>query len=92
MGEGAVAGGGVAVVILGLMVWLVKRLVNAALKNMEANTEAIQANTGATQALANTLNQAIAVRDERDKRVAEDLKEIRLGVGNILGRRRGDTD
>lgn len=58
------------------MIWVIKRLVNAALANMAANTAAIEANTSATRSLSNTLTQAIAVRDERDKTMFKQLDRI----------------
>lgn len=53
-----------------------KQLVTEALLNMKANTDAIGANTEATRALVTTLNQAIAVRDERDKTMFKQLDRI----------------
>jgi len=75
----------------GLMVWLVKSLIRTliaqnrtlvdnALENMRANTGAIEANTHATQALAGTLSQAIAVRDERDRAMFKQLDRIEKGM------------
>lgn len=53
-----------------------KQLVNAALKNMDANTEAIKANSAATAALAATLRESIVVRDERDRTIFKQLDRI----------------
>lgn len=63
-----------------------RTLVDAALENMTANTDAIRAASSATTALATTLNQAIAVQDERDRTMFKQLDRIE---GNFKGSRHG---
>lgn len=80
MGEGAIAGGGVAVVLMALMVWLVKKLVSDVLENMKANTDAIRANTIATHTVANTLSNQGVIRDERDRALFKQMDRIESAV------------
>ena len=62
--------------LLGLVGWVVKKLVPAILRNMEANTSAIEANAEATRAVATMLKTFIAVWDERDIRLFQQLDRI----------------
>lgn len=50
-----------------------KQLLEAALKNMEANTETIQENTKVSLALVNQINTFIQVQGEKDKYIHERL-------------------
>lgn len=83
--DGALAGGGVAALILGLLVWLVKVLVSAALRNMEANTEAIKAQSEATNALVGEFRQQAIVRDERDRSFSRALDRIERHAARAAG-------
>lgn len=51
-------------------------LIDAALKNMEANTAAIHVNSAATTMLTRMIEQSIVVRDERDKSLFRTLDRI----------------
>lgn len=102
IGSGAIGGSVVAASLLGLLAWVLKRaftailgqnktLVDEALANMKANTAAIEANTGATRKLSETLNQAIVVRDERDRTMFKQLDRIE-DYTERASRRRPDSD
>ena len=86
MTEGLTAGGVVAVA-LGILVWLAKRvvgslisqnklLVTEALENMKANTQAVHANTQATNELVINMREDRAVRSERDRSLFKQLDRI----------------
>lgn len=86
MSEGLTAGGIVAVT-LALIGWGFKRVVNslvaqnrelvtAALTNMKANTAAIEANTSATNQLAETIKTDRAVNAEKEKNLGKQLDRI----------------
>ena len=62
--------------LVGAMVAQNRGLIEGALENMKANTEAIKSNTEVTERLAITLDQTIAIRDERDKSVFRQLDRI----------------
>lgn len=75
MGETATVAA-IAVSLVGLAVWVIKRLVDAALENMRANTSAINASVEATQAVINRMETETKVRDERDKTMFKQLDRI----------------
>lgn len=66
----------VLVPLLGLVGWVVKKLVPAMLRNMEANTSAIEANAEATRAVATMLKTFIAAWNERDVRLFQQMDRI----------------
>lgn len=66
----------VLVPLVSLVVWVAKKMVPAILRNMEANTAAIEANADATRAVATMLKTFIAAWDERDVRVFQQLDRI----------------
>lgn len=87
VGAGAIGGGAVAIILVGLLVWVVKKVIPAiisqnrevvteALNNMKANTSAIEANTRATDTLARNLDKAAVIRDERDRSLFKQLDRI----------------
>ena len=93
--ESIVAGiSGVIVAVAACMtaiIWISKRLVtssvsqtktliDAGLTNMRANTEAIQANTTATNELAKSIEKQGIIRDERDKSFSKQLDRIESAV------------
>lgn len=89
---GAAGGAGAALLVLiTALVWVVKYLIPAqvkqnsafmteALANMKANTDAIKSNTKVTDKLATMLEKSIAVRDERDASFAKALERIERKV------------
>ena len=87
--------GAIAVLCVGALIWIAKgtvkslttsqqkfvnELVDGALANMRANTQAIDAMTKGLQTLATEFQRASAVRDERDKALFELLRDIKTEI------------
>jgi hypothetical protein len=70
-------GGGIAAALIAAF----KKLLNAALDNMKANTRAIDAHSEATRSLSKTLEQNIAIQNERDKSLFRQLDRIERATG-----------
>ncbi len=66
----------VIVPLMGLIVWTVKKIVPAVIRNVEANTVAQQENARAVGAVASSLEKFINVWNERDVRLFEQLNRI----------------
>lgn len=75
----------------GIIGWIIKKtvgsvikqneqLINAALKNMEANTNAISVNTDSIRQLAHQYAEDIKIRHERDKSLFRILEAIERRV------------
>lgn len=62
--------------LIALIVWVVKKIVPAVIRNMDANTEAQQANAKAVGLVGSTLEKFITVQHERDVRLFLQLDRI----------------
>lgn len=85
-----IGGGGVLWVVRAVVTGLIKQnkqLVDNTIDSIKAQTKATEANTAATQALSATLNQQIAVQNERDRSMFKSLDRIETAMTR---RRRGD--
>ena len=66
--------------VVAALVWGFKRLLTGMLDNMKANTDAIKENTRATTRLAERVDRAVVVGDERAKYVSASLERIERAV------------
>lgn len=85
---GQIIAAGVALLVAlflggGGFLWIMRTLVGALVKNMEAHTRASDHNATATQQLATNLEVDTKVRVEREVRLFEQLGRIELGVKEV---------